>query len=170
MIRFGLGPTPLGFAFVALTDRGVGGLYFLDDEDPSPALARLRKDHPAVALVEDGAAVAPILRRIDAWLDGEPGGDDVRLDVRGTAFQRRVWDALRSIPAGSTRTYGELARLLGKPGAARAVGSACAKNPVALFVPCHRVVHHNGDPGGYHWGLERKRALLERERLRMISR
>jgi AraC family transcriptional regulator of adaptative response/methylated-DNA-[protein]-cysteine methyltransferase len=170
MIRFGLGPTPLGFAFVALTGRGVSGLYLLDDEDPSPALARLRKDHPAVALAEDGAAIAPIVKRIHAWLDGEPDGDDVRLDMHGTAFQHRVWDALRSIPAGSTRTYGELGRQLGMPGAARAVGSACARNPVALFVPCHRVVHHNGDPGGYHWGLERKRALLERERLRMISR
>jgi AraC family transcriptional regulator of adaptative response/methylated-DNA-[protein]-cysteine methyltransferase len=154
---------------VALTVHGVRGLYLLDDEDPSPALARLRKDHPAVDLVEDGKAVAPVVQRVYAWLDGEPGGDDIRLDVHGTAFQRRVWDALRSIPAGATRTYGELARQLGTPGAARAVGSACAKNPVALFVPCHRVVHHDGEPGGYHWGRERKRALLERERLRTIS-
>ncbi|HEX8199808.1 MAG TPA: methylated-DNA--[protein]-cysteine S-methyltransferase [Isosphaeraceae bacterium] len=164
MIRYGLNPTPLGVAFVAVTDHGLRGLYWLEDEDPSPALARLRRGHPADDLVEDTAAAGPIARRIHSWLDGDRAGDDLRLDVQGTAFQRRVWDALRAIPVGSTRSYGDLARELGRPGAARAVGSACGKNPVALFVPCHRVVRGDGDLGGYHWGLERKRALLAIER------
>jgi len=83
--------------------------------------------------------------------------------IRGTAFQRRVWQELRRIPAGSTASYGEIARRIGKPGSARAVGRACASNPLAVAVRCHRVVRSDGDPGGYRWGLERKRVLLERE-------
>ena len=90
-------------------------------------------------------------------------GLDLPLDIRGTAFQRRVWQELRRIPAGRTVSYGEVARRIGKPGSARAVGRACASNPFALAVPCHRVVRSDGAPGGYRWGVERKRVLLERE-------
>jgi AraC family transcriptional regulator, regulatory protein of adaptative response / methylated-DNA-[protein]-cysteine methyltransferase len=163
MIHYGLGTTPLGTAFVARTDRGVCGLYLLSDEDPSPALARLRQEHGGDDHLADGGAVAPILRRVRGWFNGDGDLDGIPLDLRGTPFQQRVWDALRTIPAGSTRSYGELARQIGLPRAARAVGAACGRNPVALLVPCHRAVRHDGDPGGYHWGLDRKRALLERE-------
>jgi AraC family transcriptional regulator of adaptative response/methylated-DNA-[protein]-cysteine methyltransferase len=96
----------------------------------------------------------------------EGGGPDPRLplDIRATAFQRRVWQALCAIPRGETRSYGAIARAIGRPSAARAVGRACASNPVALVIPCHRAVRGDGAPGGYAWGIERKRRLLERER------
>ena len=97
-------------------------------------------------------------------IEGRGGGRKVPLDVRGTAFQHEVWAALRRIPPGATRTYGEIAREIGRPGAARAVGAACGSNPVAVVIPCHRVVRGDGDLGGYHWGIERKRAILDRER------
>ena len=93
-----------------------------------------------------------------------PGlGLDLPLDVRGTAFQQRVWQALRKIPAGSTATYAQIAQRIGAPDAVRAVGQACAANPIAVAIPCHRVVRHDGALSGYRWGVERKRALLERE-------
>jgi AraC family transcriptional regulator of adaptative response/methylated-DNA-[protein]-cysteine methyltransferase len=95
-------------------------------------------------------------------VEGE-GEDDIPLDLRGTAFQRRVWEVLRRIPRGSTRTYGEIAREIGRPGAARAVAGACAGNRIAVVVPCHRVVREDGRLGGYRWGVERKRAMLARE-------
>jgi AraC family transcriptional regulator, regulatory protein of adaptative response / methylated-DNA-[protein]-cysteine methyltransferase len=164
MIRFAVGPTPLGFAFVATTDLGVCALSPLEGADPSPALARLREENPAVELTEDGAAIAPVLDHLRTWFDGDQVRDDISLDLRGTPFQRQVWEALRTIPRGSTRTYGEIARQIGAPRAARAVGAACGRNPVALLVPCHRVVRHNGDVGGFFWGTERKRVLLEWER------
>jgi AraC family transcriptional regulator, regulatory protein of adaptative response / methylated-DNA-[protein]-cysteine methyltransferase len=164
MIRFAVGPTPLGFAFVARTDLGVCALFPLEDADPSPALARVREANPAVVLGEDGVALAPILHRVRIWIDGDCDRDDIPLDLRGTPFQRQVWEALRTIPRGSTRSYGEIASQVGAPKAARAVGAACGRNPVALLVPCHRVVGCRGEVGGYYWGIERKRALLERER------
>ena len=163
-IRFGLGPIPIGFAFVVLSDRGIRGLFLLDQEDPVPGLARLRATLPCAPLVEDRAAVAHVLHRAEAFVSRGQGCEDLALDLHGTPFQHRVWEALRSIPIGSTCTYGELARRLGAPGAARAVGAACGANPVALLVPCHRTVGAGGDLGGYRWGLERKRGLLERER------
>ena len=164
MIRFAIGRIPLGFAFVATTDRGVCALSPLEDENPSPALDLLRTARPAVPFVADRPALEPIVRRLNAWLDGDCGRDDIPLDLRGTPFQLKVWEALRLIPRGSTRTYGEIARQLGAPKAARAVGAACGRNPVALLVPCHRVVRRGGDVGGFFWGIERKRALLEWER------
>jgi O-6-methylguanine DNA methyltransferase len=106
-----------------------------------------------------GPWVAAIVR----YLEGDLPHLDLPLDVRGTAFQRRVWQELQAIPFGETRTYGQVARALGQPNAARAVAQACAANPTALVVPCHRVVRQDGTPGGYRWGVERKKALLQRE-------
>ena len=104
------------------------------------------------------------MQAIAHFLNGHELPADLPVDVRATAFQRRVWGFLRTIPTGETRSYGEVARAIDRPSAARAVAQACATNPVALIVPCHRVVRGDGAPGGYRWGVERKRTLLARER------
>ena len=161
-IRFGVGRTALGETFVARTERGLCFLFFLD-EGLEPALARVRRERPGVDLIEDREAVEPFLSLARARIDSGGFGDDPPLDLQGTPFRLRVWDALVHIPAGSTRTYGDLADELGVPGGSRAVGTACGANPVSLFVPCHRVLRVRGLLGGYRWGLERKRALLELE-------
>jgi len=153
--------TSLGRLLVAATARGVCHVRFGDAEaDLETALAA---EFPYAVLRRDPGALTPWSDALVAWVDGRGGSPDVPLDVRGSAFQRRVWQALRAIPRGATRSYGELATSLGQPGAARAVARACAANPVALAIPCHRVVPRNGEPGGYRWGAWRKRALLARE-------
>jgi AraC family transcriptional regulator of adaptative response/methylated-DNA-[protein]-cysteine methyltransferase len=114
--------------------------------------------------VRDPAAVAHYARAVLDYLAGRPAGLDLPLDVRATAFQQRVWAALRAIPYGETRSYRDLAAMVGAPRAVRAVARACASNPVALVVPCHRILRASGDLGGYRWGVERKRALLAGER------
>lgn len=163
-IRHGVGGTPVGFAFVGMTDRGLCSLYLQDTEDPALGLERLRRDFPGAALQADSSVADGVVPRIVAHLTrGEPC-DDLALDLRGSPFRLRVWDALRAVPWGATTTYGALAATLGLPaGSARAVGSACGANPVSLLVPCHRVVRSGGGLGGYYWGLDRKRALLELE-------
>jgi AraC family transcriptional regulator of adaptative response/methylated-DNA-[protein]-cysteine methyltransferase len=159
-VRYTVLPTSTGTLLVAATDRGVCSVALGDSR--APLEAALRREYPAAALEPDDRELArwaeAVVRRIEG--ESEP---EVPLDPRGTAFQRRVWEALRRIPRGSTRTYGEIARAIGRPGAARAVASACAGNPIAVVVPCHRVVREDGRPGGYRWGLERKRRLLARE-------
>ncbi|MGI8587742.1 MAG: bifunctional DNA-binding transcriptional regulator/O6-methylguanine-DNA methyltransferase Ada [Chloroflexia bacterium] len=153
---------PLGRLLVAATDRGIC-MISLGDEDATLEAA-LRAEYPAAAIERGGtgldAAVEAILRR----LRGERQALDLPLDVRATAFQRRVWEALSAIPYGETRSYREIAASIGVPGASRAVGRACAINPVPLIVPCHRAVGSDGDLTGYRWGLERKAALLAGER------
>jgi AraC family transcriptional regulator of adaptative response/methylated-DNA-[protein]-cysteine methyltransferase len=119
-----------------------------------PQAARIRRDEGRL-----GSAMATIL----AYLQGAEPHIDLPVDIRATAFQRRVWEELRRIPYGETRSYGEIAQAVGAPRAVRAVGRACATNPVALIVPCHRVVREDGSLSGYRWGLARKQALLERE-------
>jgi AraC family transcriptional regulator of adaptative response/methylated-DNA-[protein]-cysteine methyltransferase len=114
--------------------------------------------------VEDAGALRSMKAALLAFLAGEHSLARLPLDIRGTVFQRRVWDALRGIPRGETRTYRELARAVGAPAAVRAVGSACGANPVALVIPCHRAVRTDGGLGGYAWGLDRKRRLLRLER------
>jgi AraC family transcriptional regulator of adaptative response/methylated-DNA-[protein]-cysteine methyltransferase len=126
--------------------------------------AALRAEYPAARLVRDDRALAPAVRSILAYLDGRATQLDLPLDIRATAFQGRVWDALRAIPYGTTRSYSDVARAIGRPAAVRAVAQACAANPVPLVIPCHRVIRNNGDLGGYRLGLARKRALLDRER------
>lgn len=164
LIAYTIVPCPLGRLLVAATERGVCRVALGDD---AAALERdLRAEFPAADLQRDGARLADAVAALTRHLEGDQPDVALPIDVRATAFQRRVWDALRRIPYGETRTYGQIARGLGRPTAARAVARAVATNPVALVVPCHRVVPADGAPGGYRWGRERKQALLAREAAR----
>jgi AraC family transcriptional regulator of adaptative response/methylated-DNA-[protein]-cysteine methyltransferase len=147
---------------VARTERGVCAVTIGERDD---ALERaLAAEFPAATRVRDDGVVASWARRgVDA-VDGRADGSQIPLDLQGTAFQMRVWRALQQIPAGETRSYGDVAARLGAPRAARAVARACATNRVAVIVPCHRVVASTGKASGYRWGVERKRRLLQRER------
>jgi AraC family transcriptional regulator of adaptative response/methylated-DNA-[protein]-cysteine methyltransferase len=161
-IAYAVVPTEVGQLLVAGTERGICAVTLGDDAETLETA--LRAEYPA-AMIERGDG------ELDAWtravvdhLTGVGGGERVPLDLRGTAFQREVWETLQRIPRGATRSYTEIARELGRPAAARAVAQACASNRLALVIPCHRVVREDGGLGGYRWGMERKRALLERER------
>ena len=136
-------------------------MRFGEDAD---LLSQLRTEFPGASLLEDTVAVEGYVSAIREHLGGQRIALDLPLDVRPTQFQERVWEALRAIPYGETRSYKEVARMIGEPDAVRAVARACAANPVALAVPCHRVVKANGDPGGYRWGVDRKKALIEGEK------
>jgi AraC family transcriptional regulator, regulatory protein of adaptative response / methylated-DNA-[protein]-cysteine methyltransferase len=156
-------PTSLGRLLVAATERGVCRVALSDND--AALEAELIAEFPAARVVEDKSGkLHGWVTAILAYLDGREPDLDLPLDIRATAFQRRVWQELQKIPFGKTRSYAEVARLIGKPTATRAVAQACATNPVALLIPCHRVVREDGDLGGYRWGSERKRALLDRER------
>jgi AraC family transcriptional regulator, regulatory protein of adaptative response / methylated-DNA-[protein]-cysteine methyltransferase len=157
-IRWTRAETSLGPLLVAATDKGLCRVAFDEDE------AALRERFPHAEIVAGGAALADLARRVVASVESPERDHDLPLDVRGTAFQEAVWQALRAIPAGETRSYGELAAIAGNPRAVRAVGSACGANPVAVLVPCHRAQRADGRLGGYAYGLERKRELLIRER------
>jgi AraC family transcriptional regulator of adaptative response/methylated-DNA-[protein]-cysteine methyltransferase len=157
--------TPLGVMTIAATDRGLCSLQFGDSREQ--LIENLRAEFPAAAIEE---AKRPYSEQLELWIDalsrhlrGEQPRLEIPVDVRATAFQASVWNYLQSIPYGKTRTYSEIARSLGKPGAARAVGNACALNRVALVIPCHRVIRGDGHLGGYRWGLQRKQHLLEAE-------
>jgi len=123
----------------------------------------LQDRFPKARLIGGDAEFERLVARVVGFIEAPAHGLDLPLDVRGTAFQQRVWQALRNIPAGSTATYAEIARRIGRPKAVRAVAQACATNAVAVAIPCHRVVRTDGAPSGYRWGVERKRALLARE-------
>ncbi len=161
VIRFAVGQASLGAVLVAATDKGVCAILLGDDPE---ALVRDLQDRFPRADFEGGDAefermVAQVVGLVEA-----PGQRlDLPLDIRGTAFQEQVWQALRAIPPGRTATYAEIARAVGRPKAVRAVASACAANPLAVAIPCHRVVRTDGDVSGYRWGVERKRALIARE-------
>lgn len=161
-IVYSVVPCPLGYLLVAATERGICAVRLGDTE--SELADALRREFPAARLERDEAALGRWVQELLDYLEGNQPHLDLPLDVRATAFQRRVWEALRAIPRGSTRSYREIAEAIGQPTAARAVARACAANPVALVVPCHRVVREDGRLGGYRWGIERKRALLELER------
>lgn len=160
-ITFAIAPCALGRLLVAGTERGICRIGLGDD---AVALQReLRLEFPGAVIARDDATLRSWVAEVVAHLDGRQAHLDLPLDIRATAFQRRVWEALRKIPYGSTRSYSQIARVIGN--AARAVARACATNPVAVVIPCHRVVREDGDLGGYRWGEERKRALLQRERV-----
>ncbi|MEL1265499.1 methylated-DNA--[protein]-cysteine S-methyltransferase [Pseudoxanthomonas putridarboris] len=163
-IRWAMVDTVLGKALVAATERGICAVELGDDE--ATLEQRLRGEFPQarVERVDAGSDdfLAPRLRAVAERLAGRAG--DVPVDLIGTSFQQRVWEALMKIPAGDTVSYAGLARQLGAPRAARAVASACAHNRIAVVVPCHRVIRGDGSLGGYRWGLPRKQQLLERER------
>ena len=161
-IAFTVVPCALGRLLVAATARGICRVSLGSD---APKLeAGLAAEFPAAELRRDRGALAAAVGVLLRYLDGRAEPLDLPLDVRATAFQRRVWEALRRIPYGATRSFAETARAIGKPSATRAVARACATNPAALVIPCHRVVRADGGLGGYRWGVARKRALLEQER------
>lgn len=151
----------LGRLLVAATARGLCAVR-LGDSDAELQAALLAEFH-AAEIQTDAAALDEWVQAILRHLDGGQTALDLPLDVQATAFQRRVWEALRRIPYGSVRSYGEIAQAIGNPKAVRAVARACATNPVALVTPCHRVIREDGQPGGYRWGIERKQQLLAQE-------
>ncbi|HEU5284220.1 MAG TPA: bifunctional DNA-binding transcriptional regulator/O6-methylguanine-DNA methyltransferase Ada [Burkholderiales bacterium] len=160
-IRFAVGECSLGSILVAASERGVCAILLGDD--PDVLLRDLQDRFPRAQLIGGDEAFERTVARVVGFVEAPAAGLDLPLDVRGTAFQRRVWQALRKIPAGSTATYTQIAKRIGAPGAVRAVGQACAANALAVAIPCHRVVRNDGTLSGYRWGVERKRALLERE-------
>ncbi len=166
-IRYTVRPSPLGRVLVGATGQGVCAVYLGDDDDG--LVSELQAEYPRALTERDEAALGRWVETILDYLCGRRRALDLPLDVVATAFQRRVWECLRSIPYGETRSYSEMARTIGAPNAARAVGRACATNPVSLVIPCHRAVRADGALGGYRWGLERKRRLLAGERERAGS-
>jgi AraC family transcriptional regulator, regulatory protein of adaptative response / methylated-DNA-[protein]-cysteine methyltransferase len=161
-IRFACFATPLGTVLAAATDKGLCSIKLGDDAGRLRRL--LAEEFAAAELVEE--PLADLRQKILSFIEGEASLARVPLDIRGTVFQRRVWETLRRIPRGETRTYRDIARAIGAPLAVRAVGSACGANPVALAVPCHRAVRTDGGLGGYAWGLARKKRLLDLEKRR----
>jgi AraC family transcriptional regulator, regulatory protein of adaptative response / methylated-DNA-[protein]-cysteine methyltransferase len=161
-IRFAIAPCALGQLLVAATDRGVCSVMLGDQSSKLEGL--LRQQFSAATIVADATGIADQVGAILAAMTDHPAVNDIPLDVRATAFQARVWQALRQIPRGQTRSYAELAQAVGQPTAVRAVARACATNPVAIAVPCHRVIGSDGALTGYRWGVERKKTLLEMEK------
>lgn len=161
-IRHGFGRTPFGTALVAVTARGICHLRFADD-GAAAAIAELRTTWGAAHLEEDPALAQQTLDAVFGNFIGASWTGSLSLYLRGTNFQIKVWEALLGLPAGEVTTYGALARRIGCPGAARAVGTAVGANPLAVLIPCHRVIRESGALGGYRWGVERKQALLARE-------
>jgi AraC family transcriptional regulator of adaptative response/methylated-DNA-[protein]-cysteine methyltransferase len=159
-VRYRIAECSLGQLLVAQNPRGICAVLLGDDR--TTLLQELRDWFPGArpARMTEGPVLAG---QVVARIDSPAREPDPPLDLRGTAFQRRVWQALRRIPPGSTATYGDIARRIGMPGSARAVGRACATNRLAVLVPCHRAVRSDGGLAGYRWGVQRKRILLERE-------
>jgi AraC family transcriptional regulator of adaptative response/methylated-DNA-[protein]-cysteine methyltransferase len=160
-IRFAVGECSLGSILVAASDRGICAILLGDDPD---ALARDLQDRfPKARLIGGDQGFERVVARVVGFVEAPSLGLELPLDVRGTAFQRRVWQALRGIPAGSTATYTQIAERIGAPRAVRAVAQACASNALAVAIPCHRVIRNDGALSGYRWGVTRKRTLLDRE-------
>ncbi len=160
-IRFAVGESSLGAVLVAATEKGVAAIMLGDDPD---ALARALQDRfPRADLIGGDAAFERTVAAVVGLVEAPGQRLDLPLDIRGTAFQQLVWQALRAIPPGRTASYAEIAQAVGRPKAVRAVAQACAANPLAVAIPCHRVVRTDGDISGYRWGVDRKRKLLDRE-------
>jgi AraC family transcriptional regulator, regulatory protein of adaptative response / methylated-DNA-[protein]-cysteine methyltransferase len=162
VIRTAFADCPFGRLLVGATEKGVCFIGFAEPDDA--LLGDLHQRFPRARIVADDATLADAVSAVLAFLDEPKQGLELPLDLRGTAFQQRVWRTLCRIPVGETRTYGELAGMVGDPRAVRAVARSCARNPVSLAVPCHRVIGSDGNLTGYRWGVPRKRALLEKER------
>jgi AraC family transcriptional regulator, regulatory protein of adaptative response / methylated-DNA-[protein]-cysteine methyltransferase len=160
-IRYAIAETPIGRMLLAATSKGVCSVQFGESERTLES--ELRREYPLAEIARSDKALARWVRAIQGRIRGEDR-KALPLDIQATAFQRLVWEQLREIPYGDTRSYSEVARRIGRPKAARAVARACATNPVAVAIPCHRVVRENGDPGGYRWGLRRKQNLLALEK------
>jgi AraC family transcriptional regulator of adaptative response/methylated-DNA-[protein]-cysteine methyltransferase len=161
-IAYAIADSPLGRLLVAMTERGI--CFVSVGARDGELEAKLRREFPAAAAIDrDDEAMGVAMAALLQLIDGQEPHVDLPLDLRATAFQRRVWEELQRIPTGETRSYAEIARALGQPSAQRAVGNACATNPVPILVPCHRVVRSDGSLGGYGLGVGRKRKLLEQE-------
>lgn len=161
-IHFAIGECSLGSILVAKSEKGVCAILFGDDPD---ALARELQDRfPKAELIGGDADFEKVVAKVVGFVEAPAKGLDLPLDIRGTAFQQRVWQALRKIPAGKTMTYAQIAEKIGAPKAVRAVGAACGANPIGVAIPCHRVVRSDGGLAGYYWGVARKKTLIERER------
>jgi AraC family transcriptional regulator of adaptative response/methylated-DNA-[protein]-cysteine methyltransferase len=158
-IKYGFHPSPFGKALIMATERGLAGVAFADAGEEETALADMRRRWPKASYVADEVRTAAIARRVfdpTQWRPDQP----LRVVLIGTDWEVRVWEALLKIPMGSVATYSGIADKVCTPAAARAVGAAVGKNPVAFVVPCHRVIGKSGDLTGYHWGITRKRAML----------
>lgn len=160
-VHYACARTSLGLVLVATTDKGICKIAFGDDE--VALVDDLRSEFASAELIGDPERLAAFIEQIDAYLRGKRQRFDLPLDIAATAFQQRVWEALRRIPYGETRSYSQIAEAVGSPRAVRAVANACASNPVALAIPCHRVVHKDGALTGYRWGTARKAVLLDTE-------
>ena len=160
-IRFAVGECSLGSILVAATAKGICAISLGDD--PEALVRDLQDRFPKAQLIGGDTAFEQLVAQVIGFVEAPALGLDLPLDVRGTAFQQRVWQALRAIPTGTTANYSDIAARLGTPQAVRAVAQACASNTLAVAIPCHRVVRKDGALAGYRWGIERKRALLERE-------
>jgi AraC family transcriptional regulator of adaptative response/methylated-DNA-[protein]-cysteine methyltransferase len=160
-IRFAVGECSLGSILAASSEKGVCAILL--GEDPDALVRNLQDRFPRADLIGGDAEFEQLVAKVVSFVESPALGLDLPLDVRGTAFQQRVWQALRKIPAGSTVSYGEIAKRIGAPRSVRAVAQACAANSLAVAIPCHRVVRNDGSLAGYRWGVERKRALLDKE-------
>ncbi len=161
-IHFAVGQCSLGAILVAQTEKGICAIFIGDD--PDTLVKNLQNRFSKAELIGADHAFEKLVAQVIGFVERPALGLDLPLDIRGTAFQERVWQALRDIPVGTTVSYTQLAARIGSPSSARAVAQACGANPVAVAIPCHRVVRRNGDLSGYRWGIERKQALLDRER------
>jgi AraC family transcriptional regulator of adaptative response/methylated-DNA-[protein]-cysteine methyltransferase len=162
-IRFAIGECSLGSILVAASEKGVCAISMGDN--PAKLAKELQDRFPKAKMVGGDRDFEKLISRVVGFVEAPKIGIDLPLDIRGTAFQQRVWEALRLIPVGSTASYSEIARRIGLPGAVRAVAKACASNTLAVAIPCHRVLRSDGNLSDYRWGVERKRALLNRERV-----
>lgn len=160
-IRFAIGQCSLGSLLVARSQVGVCAILLGDEHEQ--LVRDLQQRFPHARLMDRDAGFGQLVARVVRLVEAPRGGSDLPLDVQGTAFQRRVWQALQQIPVGETASYTAIANRIGAPTAVRAVARACGANALAVAIPCHRVVRHDGELSGYRWGVERKRALLERE-------
>jgi AraC family transcriptional regulator, regulatory protein of adaptative response / methylated-DNA-[protein]-cysteine methyltransferase len=160
-LRFAVGQCSLGAILVASSAKGVASILIGDD--PETLVRNLQDQFPRATLIGGNADYEALVAHVVGFVEAPGIGINLPLDVRGTAFQQRVWQALREIPAGQTASYQDIARKIGSPKAVRAVAGACAANAIAVAIPCHRVVRSDGEPSGYRWGIERKRALIDRE-------
>ncbi|HEV3122785.1 MAG TPA: methylated-DNA--[protein]-cysteine S-methyltransferase [Isosphaeraceae bacterium] len=169
-VHYAVGSTQLGPVFFAWGGAGLRALYLLETADPKSGLERLAAESAGAALIAGGGKeLNQYVARVNAFLASGGHCVSMKLDLQGTPFQKNVWTVLQSVGPGQTCTYADLARQVGLPeSAARAIASACAANPIALFVPCHRVVRSDGGAGGYRWGVGRKLALLEAEKRAML--
>jgi len=167
-IRFAVGESSLGRVLAATSEKGICAILIGDNGED--LVEDLRKRFPQARLVFGGTEFQRVTHRVVELVEAPATTFEFPLDVRGTIFQRRVWMALREVPAGSTTTYADVAKRIGRPKAVRAVGSAIAANPIAVAIPCHRVIRSNGEISGYHWGVQRKRKLLSREARRSSLR